>query len=217
LSAGSLSKLQADFLRAWFTRSSEFFLTGGGALVGYLGAPRTTDDLDLFTDLPEAFEQVDRLVGEVCREVGATARGLRSTPEFRRYRIARADESSVLDLVLDRVPQLSPDKDLRDGVRLDSPTELLVNKLCALVSRSEPRDFVDVWFLCQQGLDREQALRDCARKDSGVGPDTLLWILRDLSWDQFTVPGVSQEVVGATADFFRAWAEELALGLYPRS
>lgn len=90
----------------------------------------------------------------------------------------------------------------------------LVNKICAVVSRSEPRDFVDVWFLCQQGYDRMEALRLSSRKD-GVGPDTLLWILRDLKWEHFRVPDLPDEVVRETVGFFQEWMEELALDLHP--
>ena len=42
---GHLSSLQFDFLRAF--RGPAFFLTGGGALIGFYGHQRITRDLDL--------------------------------------------------------------------------------------------------------------------------------------------------------------------------
>ncbi len=215
MSGGKLTPLQSDFLHSWFAHSSDYFLTGGGALAGFLGAPRATDDLDLFTVKGAAFEEADRLLHQVCADLGAEAIGLRSSVAFRRYRVTRGLESTVIDLVLDHAPQIVSLKEERNGVLIDPPLEILVNKLCALVGRSEPRDFVDVFFLCQQGHDRNQALQLCSLKDGGVGQDTLLWILRDLDWDQFAVPGVEAQVVRSTAAFFQSWAEELALKLYP--
>lgn len=41
--SSQLTRLQSDFLVAWFERSGDFFLTGGGALSGFYGLPRTID------------------------------------------------------------------------------------------------------------------------------------------------------------------------------
>lgn len=205
MSDANLSPLQVDFIRCWFAHSKDFFLTGGGALVGYLGAPRATVH-------PDAFARAGDLLHQVCSEIGVEARSLRTSAEFHRYQLNRDEESTILDLVLDRAPQIFPSKEDREG---DPPLEILVNKICAVVSRSEPRDFVDVWFLCQQGYDRMEALRLSSRKDGGVGPDTLLWILRDLKWEHFRVPDLPDEVVRETVRFFQEWMEELALDLHP--
>ncbi len=43
---------------------------------------------------------------------------------------------------------------------IDTPHQILVNKLCALLGRSEPRDVEDIYVLLQNGGDLERALRD---------------------------------------------------------
>ena len=49
--------LQSAVLDAFFGAEREFFLSGGGALVGFHLEHRETTDLDLFTTSTEAFER----------------------------------------------------------------------------------------------------------------------------------------------------------------
>lgn len=65
-------------------------------------------------------------------------------------------------------------------IRVDTEHEILVNKLCALVQRSELRDLVDVQALLGGGCDLKRALADAPAKDSGFSPLTLVWLLKDL-------------------------------------
>ncbi len=60
---------------------------------------------------------------------------------------------------------------------MDTRHEVLVNKLCALLSRSEVRDLRDVEALLAAGEDLTRALGDAPRKDGGFSPLTLAWIL----------------------------------------
>src|ERR1044071_3340373 len=53
-----LTALQREVLDAFFQRERGFFLTRGAAIVGFYLGHRTTDDLDLFTSQPAAFEQI---------------------------------------------------------------------------------------------------------------------------------------------------------------
>jgi hypothetical protein len=63
-------------------------------------------------------------------------------------------------------------------VRLvDTPCEILANKLTALLSRWAVRDLVDVRALLDAGGDLSRGLEDAARKDSGFSPPTLAWVL----------------------------------------
>jgi hypothetical protein len=46
-----------------------------------------------------------------------------------------------------------------------------------VVSRSEPRDLVDLYFLDQAGFPPERDLEIALRKDSGIDPGVLAWLL----------------------------------------
>jgi hypothetical protein len=58
---------------------------------------------------------------------------------------------------------------------VETPHQLLVNKLCALLSRSELRDLVDVRALVESGGDLIRALRDCPGQEAGFSPLTFAW------------------------------------------
>jgi hypothetical protein len=82
---------------------------------------------------------------------------------------------------LGRVYQLVPDKPVVDGVRVDPPEEILANKLCALLSRAEVRDLVDVYMLERTGLRAEDALDAAMRKDGGATAAQLAWVLSQIT------------------------------------
>ncbi len=75
------------------------------------------------------------------------------------------------------------------------PEEILANRLCALLTRSEIRDLVDTRALELAGYKVEDALSAAALKDSGLTPAQLGWVLNqiDLGDDLILPGGVSTE------------------------
>jgi hypothetical protein len=70
------------------------------------------------------------------------------------------------------------------------PQEILANKLCTLLSRSESRDLVDVFALDRAGFRIEDAVPLAARKDAGFTPAQLSWVLSQIAiGDDADVPG----------------------------
>lgn len=186
----SLTHLQEQVLSAFFDEEGEFFLSGGGALVGFYLHHRHTDDLDLFTEEPDAFERGPYVLSDAAARVGASMVTRQESPGFHRYFLQRGEESVVVDMVLERVPQLYPEKDLRDGVVIDVPREILVNKLTTLVSRAEIRDLVDVMALERAGYSIDDALQGALQKDGGCTPATIAWVLSEVEIpDTAELPG----------------------------
>jgi predicted nucleotidyltransferase component of viral defense system len=184
-----LDNLQNDFLRAFFARENHFFLSGGAALVGFYFGHRVTHDLDLFT-LENEIENGFRLVNAVVAELNASFEPIQTAPDFRRLLIKRGTEAIVVDLVREYVFQVSPEKPVINGIRVDSPEEILANKLCALLSRSEIRGLVDVRELEKAGFSLENALKAAEKKDSGLTPAQLAWVLNQIKLgDDLTLPG----------------------------
>jgi hypothetical protein len=176
-SSPGLSRLQQDLLRAFFAHERRFVLTGGGALVGYHLRHRTSDDVDLFAKPPVDLEDGFRALLAASASIGATVEVLRSFPEFRRALVRQGTESVVVDLVIDRAPDVDPAVEGGDGVRLHSLREIAANKICALLGRSEVRDLVDLRAILATGLALGPMLADAERKDGGVSPATLAWLL----------------------------------------
>lgn len=184
-----LSNLQQDFLNDFFGREARFFLTGGAALVGFHLGHRETYDLDLFT-MEDALDAGAAVAAEIARQWGGSLESIQTYPDFRRLLLKRNDEAIVIDLVRERVAQIAPDKPIFNGVRVDLPEEILANKLCALLSRSEVRDLVDVRALEMAGYRIEDALPAAASKDTGLTPAQLSWVLSQIELgDDLTPPG----------------------------
>ncbi|MFN0121098.1 MAG: nucleotidyl transferase AbiEii/AbiGii toxin family protein [Blastocatellia bacterium] len=206
-----LSPLQEDLLRAFFQREDRFFLSGGAALAGFYLAHRETHDLDLFT-IEDAMDRGAQALAGAARDLGATIEAIQTTPDFRRVLIRRGDEAVVVDLVRDYVAQGWPEKQMIRGIRIDPPQEILANKLCALLSRSEVRDLVDVRALEQAGYRMEDALPVAQTKDRGLTPAQLAWVLSQIEFGpDLAAPG------GVSPEELRAYLNDLITRLTQRS
>jgi hypothetical protein len=162
-------------------------LTGGAALAGFHLGHRETHDLDLFT-LSDALDDGFALSSGIARQLGASVESIETSPDFRRFLLRRGLDAVVIDLVRDRVVQRVDDKPVVHGIRVDPPEEILSNKLCALLSRSEVRDLVDVRALEMAGYRVEDALPAAKLKDSGLTPAQLGWVLSEITLGDDLVP-----------------------------
>jgi len=179
LPASLLTPLQNQVLEAFFRREQRFFLSGGAALAGFHLAHRRTHDLDLFTTA-DIIGEGERALALAAEALGATIEKIQTAPDFRRRIVRRGEEAVVVDLVRDRTPQGPMPKQSFGDIRVDPPQEILANKLCALLSRSELRDLIDVYALEQAGFPVEDALPLAEKKDAGLTPAQLAWVLSQI-------------------------------------
>lgn len=186
--------MQTKFLEEFFRHENRFFLSGGAALVGFHLGHRETHDLDLFT-LEDALENGFAVASESARQLGASIESIQTTPDFRRLLVRGETEAILVDLVRERVFQATTEKPVINGIRVDPPEEILANKLCALLSRSEIRDLVDVRALELAGYRIEDALSVAVAKDSGLTPAQLGWVLSQIEFGDDLIPpgGISTE------------------------
>lgn len=209
----TLNNLQNEFLREFFKRKNRFYLTGGAALAGFYLGHRETNDLDLFT-LENEIENGFSIVRDVANTLGATVEPIQTAPDFRRLLLKRGDDGVVVDLIREYVFQLDREKREINGIRIDSPEEILANKLCALLSRSEIRDLVDVRELEKAGFDLENALIAAQKKDTGLTPAQLGWVLTQIKFgDDLTPPG--NVSVGELRDYVADLTARLNRFAYP--
>lgn len=178
----SLSAHQWQILVALAGLEPPWALTGGGALAGFHLGHRPTRDLDLFyhtlRNLPDIRPIIERLTMS-----GFDVVALRTGLGFAQLRVSKGAEVTVVDLVADPVPVVEAPQAVQiDGTEIfvDTPYEILINKLCALLSRAEFRDLVDLEALIAKGLDWKGALRRAEEKDGGFSSATLGWVLNDM-------------------------------------
>lgn len=197
---GKLSIGQLSLARGFFrlVGDGSFFLTGGAVLAGWELGHRATDDLDLFTPSSEFMPAGERALRLVALELGGTLEAISTSPDFKRFVVRLPTEQIKVDLVCDHAPQLF-EKVERDGIRMDPAREIFVNKLCTLVERSEPRDLVDLMLLERRGLRAEDHLELAQRKDAGVAPATLAWLLSTFPCPASPPGGVTREELIAFA------------------
>lgn len=181
--SSKLTDLQWRILELLSGLEPSWTLTGGGALAGFHLKHRTTRDLDLFW---HGRDQLDMLPEEVRNRLarsGLAVTPIQSGSTFARCRVSDEGGTCIVDMVADPVGALESPIQMRFGsltITVDTPHEILVNKLCALLGRSEIRDLEDIEALLESGADLERALQDAPRKDGGFSPLTLAWVLKEL-------------------------------------
>jgi len=191
---GSLTPLQRRALCALAGMTPEWTLTGGAALAGAWLGHRTTRDLDLFFHGLSELADAPQRVRDALRAAGIAADAVRTEPSFAELRIHDADQVVIIDLVAEPVPNVDAVRTVElDGavMRVDSPHEILVNELCALLGRSELRDLVDVDALLGAGESLERAVGDAPKKDGGFSPLTLAWVLKGFPLARLAASGGS--------------------------
>ncbi len=120
----------------------------------------------------------------------------------------------IVDLVYDQAPQGPESKRSFGAIQVDPPGEILANKLCTLLSRAEPRDLVDVMALEQAGFGIEEALPLAMRKDGGLTPAQLAWVLSQIIIpDGVALPG--DATPASLREFLRSLVSRLTRLSFP--
>lgn len=127
-----------------------FFLTGGTALSVFYLHPRVSKDLDLFTtdrmDLREPFIWIKRRWGRRCVTIKEDA-------DFASFLL----EGVRVDLAADPLSDIDKERPRvnleRNRLMVDTIDNIVSNKLCAMASRAEPKDYVDFFFIMKMFAD----------------------------------------------------------------
>jgi hypothetical protein len=204
--ADKLTPLQRRTLALLAGIEPRWTLTGGGALAAVHLGHRPTRDLDLFWHGLHRFDREEEEVVQRLREAGLSVTTLRTAASYRQLRVASGAETVVVDLVADPVATIEPPMLTNiDGatIQIDTPHEILVNKLCALLGRTELRDLVDVRALLDTGGEFLRGLSDAPRKDGGFSPLTLAWLMQGFDVLALSAQEGWSEAEAASLDGFR--------------
>jgi Nucleotidyl transferase AbiEii toxin, Type IV TA system len=178
-------------------------LAGGVALSGAFLGHRLSKDIDLFCRDRGSLRQLTELLNESAAAVGGSIRLLQDAGTFVRAELSLGEQKIDVDLAVDATPELAP-PELLDGVRVLSLEDLRASKLTCLLSRSEPRDLVDVLFLERAGFPADADLGIALKKDAGIDPAVMGWLL-----DQFPVAPLPVMLSPLTSDELRAFRDGL--------
>ncbi len=114
---------------------------------------------------------------EAAKEVGVPLSILRDGGTFVRARAELEGAPLELDIIHEPVADIEAAPADVEGILVESLTDLRANKLTCILSRSEPRDLVDLLFLDRAGHAPERDLALALRKDGGIDPGILALLL----------------------------------------
>ena len=169
--------LKRDILKEWFKEEQRFFLTGGSALGLFYLDHRLSYDLDFFSSEPVETKEIQNLILKVAKSIGAESETIRTSPDFHRFLFIRGEDKEIIDVVVDRAPQLEVEKTQIGSIRVDTIREIIANKLSALPGRAELKDLVDLYYLEKKGYNLISAVPDAIQKDVGWEPAVVSMVI----------------------------------------
>ena len=177
-----LTPLQASVLESFFATAAgqQFYLTGGTALAAFHLHHRGSVDLDLFTLDDLALREADILLPQLAASMNCRLGAMRRTEHYREVFLEpETGDPLKIDMVRDFGPQYG--EHIRLGqVIVDSIENIGANKLTAILGRTEPKDFVDLYFILRAGYSFDDLLAKAQTKDLGLHPFYLAGSLRQV-------------------------------------
>jgi predicted nucleotidyltransferase component of viral defense system len=148
----------------------EFHLTGGTALAEFYLQHRYSLDLAFSTADPNAVARVGAFMDEIADRLNAKVTYTRSLGSFLQCFLESSEGERVqIDFAQDSPYRLQPlEANAELGVLVESLIDIACNKLSALFDRAEPKDFVDVYFICRGVMPFDELVKNAREKHPGM-------------------------------------------------
>jgi len=156
-----------------------FYLSGGTASSrGYLHH-RFSDDLDLFVNDNADFGLwSDRVINALSGAGNWKMDILLRDDRFSRVALVEGDLLLKIEMINDVPSHIGEIRKHEILGMLDSPENILANKVTAIIDRQEPKDMADIWgFCCKMGLSLSSAISDAHSKAAGIFPADIARVL----------------------------------------
>jgi len=139
-----LYQLQDKFLNFWQTIKTPFYLTGGTALGRFYLEHRYSEDLDFFVNNDDDYKKhINTIYQAISKVFSFDVENNLFYDDFTRLFITDNNISVKLEFVND-IPYRT---DITNSIffgKIDTPINILSNKLSALINRDEPKDIFDI-------------------------------------------------------------------------
>lgn len=144
-----LYRLQDKLLPALKPLLSSFYLTGGTALGRFYLKHRFSEDLDFFTNQNKAFHALIKTIETSLINKFAVLKNLSMvSDDFVRYYVEEDETILKVEFVNDIAYRCGIPNAYKYGL-IDTPLNILTNKLTALVGRDEPKYVFDIFTLAE--------------------------------------------------------------------
>lgn len=139
-----LYQFQNSFLKKWVTYGLPFYLTGGTALGRFYLNHRYSDDMDFFVNADSDFQKhILFIKNQLQKEYKIDISKTNVTDEFARFFIEDNEILMKVEFVNDVAYRAGIPLKSNQG-NIDTVTNILANKLTAIVGRDEPKDVFDI-------------------------------------------------------------------------
>jgi len=127
-----------------------FYLTGGTALGRYYLNHRFSEDIDFFINADPGYKDKLFIIGNKLNDDFSLLREQTVVyDDFARYFVEYEGSLLKVEFVNDVLYRCGQPLDFKYGL-IDTPLNILSNKLTALVSRDEPKDIFDIYTLARR-------------------------------------------------------------------
>lgn len=142
-----LYQLQDKFLNWWQTQEFPFYLTGGTALGRFYLNHRYSEDLDFFCNAnPEYSLFIAALRTEISGHFTLNQKESLFADEYTRFYIGEENQFLKIEFVNDVDYYPGTPSTFKFGL-IDTPLNILSNKLTTIIGRDEPKDIFDIVYL----------------------------------------------------------------------
>ena len=197
------------------TIEEQFFLTGGTALSVFYLHHRMSNDLDLFSLQQANLSELGFWIRSLWPGESAV---IKEAPHFLSCLILE----TRIDLVVDplSIEEKRPIEVFENGhqLRIDTIRGIVSNKLCACVSRMEPKDYVDLYAILKRLPEvRLETVYDLAKKKDAIfdDPPTVAFQLEEgIALIKEKPEIIPQLRMSFDYDEFFAFYEDLSMWVY---
>lgn len=139
--------LQDKFLSWWLTLGLPFYLTGGTALGRFYLNHRFSEDLDFFINADTQYQYyIAELKNKIASRFTVNMQQTLFADDFTRFFVTEDETNLKIELVND-VSYYTGKPAVYQYGTIDTPKNILSNKLTAIVGRDEPKDIFDIIHL----------------------------------------------------------------------
>lgn len=174
-----LYEVQDEVLKIVFSLENSFYLTGGTALHRFHYNYRHSDDLDFFAPNDDLYSEYIKQISDKFSSENIEYTHTVHSRDFNRFFVKNILQ---IDFVNDRV--------YRDGLsmkinnfRIDNIINILTNKISAILSRDEEKDFFDLFCIAFNESFDWNDIFITANKKSICLPDMLIYRLKSFPLD----------------------------------
>lgn len=147
------------------TIKESFFLTGSTALSVFYLFHRVSDDFDLFSLQSVDFSEIDYWIRSSWK---GTCSKIKQGPDFLSFLIKGTKVDFVIDALSNNKKRERVEFENDRSLLIDNIDNIASNKLSCIVSRTEPKNFIDTYFLFKSypDLKIEEVYKNAKSKDA---------------------------------------------------